>query len=99
MKGNVALLVNNNIHAAACDKSIGLSLWRPDLDWRADESNGPLIELLPKRLWLLGMGHLGQAYAWRTLSTVAIPATYGIPSRPSGLRQNNRGQPLLRITF
>lgn len=42
----------------------GLSLWRPDLDWRSPESDGPRLELLPLNLWLLGLGHLGQAYLW-----------------------------------
>jgi hypothetical protein len=42
----------------------GLSLWRPDLDWRSPESDGPRLELLPLNLWLLGLGHLGQAYVW-----------------------------------
>ena len=42
----------------------GLSLWRPDLDWTRPESDGPALELLPLNLWLLGLGHLGQAYAW-----------------------------------
>lgn len=45
-------------------RDIGLSLWRPDLDWRIPEAAGPRIQWLPKQLWLLGLGHLGQAYAW-----------------------------------
>jgi hypothetical protein len=46
------------------EKPQGVSLWRPDLDWTAPESEGPDLELLPKNLWLLGLGHLGQAYLW-----------------------------------
>jgi hypothetical protein len=42
----------------------GVSLWRPDLDWRSAEADGPKLELLPLNLWLLGLGHLGQAYVW-----------------------------------
>ncbi len=42
----------------------GVSLWRPDLDWRSAEADGPKLELLPLNLWLLGLGHLGQAYLW-----------------------------------
>jgi hypothetical protein len=45
-------------------RDVGLSLWRPDLDWRASEAVGPALQYLPASLWLLGLGHLGQAYAW-----------------------------------
>jgi hypothetical protein len=45
-------------------RDVGISLWRPDLDWRANEAAGPLLQYLPAALWLLGLGHLGQAYAW-----------------------------------
>jgi hypothetical protein len=45
-------------------RDIGISLWRPDLDWRSLEALGPAIEFLPAKLWLIGLGHLGQAYAW-----------------------------------
>ena len=45
-------------------RAIGLSLWRPDLDWRAVESAGPHCAYLPVSYWLAGLGHLGQAYAW-----------------------------------
>lgn len=42
----------------------GFSLWRPDLDWTTAEAEGPPLELLPKNLWMLGLGHLGQAFLW-----------------------------------
>ena len=42
----------------------GLSLWRPGADWRSAEAQGPPCRYLPSRLWLVGLGHLGQAYAW-----------------------------------
>lgn len=45
-------------------RNIGVSLWRPDLDWQADHAIGPELQYLPASLWLLGLGHLGQAYAW-----------------------------------
>lgn len=45
-------------------RDIGVSLWRPDLDWQADDATGPALQYLPASLWLLGLGHLGQAYAW-----------------------------------
>jgi hypothetical protein len=44
-------------------RDVGVSLWRPDLDWRTDET-GPPLQYLPAAVWLLGLGHLGQAYAW-----------------------------------
>jgi hypothetical protein len=43
---------------------IGVSLWRPDLDFLSSEAEGPMLEFLPKRLWFLGLGHLGQAFIW-----------------------------------
>ena len=45
-------------------REAGLSLWRPDLGWRGEDAWGPPCEYLPLRVWLLGLGHLGQAYAW-----------------------------------
>jgi len=45
-------------------RDVGLSLWRPDLGWSDPEAVGPRLEYLPAGLWLLGLGHLGQAYAW-----------------------------------
>lgn len=45
-------------------RNIGISLWRPDLDWKANDAIGPALRYLPASIWLLGLGHLGQAYAW-----------------------------------
>ena len=47
-------------------RSIGLSLWRPDssFDWRISSSDGPVLACLPDRLWVLGLGHIGQAFLW-----------------------------------
>lgn len=42
----------------------GFSVWRPDLHWLDPTADGPELESLPKALWLLGLGHLGQAYLW-----------------------------------
>jgi hypothetical protein len=42
----------------------GVSLWRPDLDWSDAAADGPNLEILPTNLWILGLGHLGQAYIW-----------------------------------
>lgn len=47
-------------------REVGLSLWRPDAveDWWKPENNGPALAYLPSKLWLIGLGHLGQAYLW-----------------------------------
>ena len=44
-------------------RAIGISLWDSDRDWLV-EDDGPDLVLLPSRLWLIGLGHLGQAYLW-----------------------------------
>jgi hypothetical protein len=50
-------------NAAAGRRETGLSLWKPEEDYRAAET-GPVLEQLPARLWLIGLGHLGQAILW-----------------------------------
>jgi hypothetical protein len=45
-------------------RAVGLSLWRPDLHWRDPAAVGGPLWFLPERLWVLGLGHLGQAYLW-----------------------------------
>lgn len=47
-------------------REVGISLWRPDAvdDWWTSANDGPAIAYLPSRLWLIGLGHLGQAYLW-----------------------------------
>lgn len=47
-------------------RTVGLSLWQPLAvnDWHAETHRGPVLQYLPKSLWLVGLGHLGQAYAW-----------------------------------
>jgi hypothetical protein len=45
-------------------RSVGLSLWSPEhQDWE-NAPAGPTSIVLPSRLWLIGLGHLGQAYLW-----------------------------------
>jgi hypothetical protein len=53
----------------------GFSLWRPDLEWMTAEADGPKLELLPLSLWLLGLGHLGQAYVWN-LGLLPYPSSH-----------------------
>lgn len=64
---SAVFMKQTNINPSSCDQSAGVSLWRPDLSWTSEEAQGPKLKYLPKRVWLLGLGHLGQAYAW-TLS-------------------------------
>ncbi len=46
-------------------RDVGLSLWKPEEDWvHGVEAEGPPLRLLPSRLWIIGLGHLGQAYLW-----------------------------------
>ena len=50
--------------AVAGRRSTGISLWKPQCDWRGELAHGEPCCYLPERLWLIGLGHLGQAYAW-----------------------------------
>lgn len=50
--------------APAGRRPAGLSLWNPQVDWRDPSGCGEPSRYLPSRLWLIGLGHLGQAYAW-----------------------------------
>jgi hypothetical protein len=61
--------------AEAGHRTIGMSLWSPlaVAGWRDDEHKGPALAYLPKSLWLVGLGHLGQAYAW-ALGQLPYPA-------------------------
>jgi hypothetical protein len=45
-------------------RSQGISLWDPRIHWLQDDAVGPKIEIAPSRWWLIGLGHLGQAFLW-----------------------------------
>lgn len=53
-------------NALAGHRTVGLSLWHPDskTTWLDDREHGPQLEWLPSSCWLIGLGHLGQAYLW-----------------------------------
>ena len=51
-------------HAAATERAFGVSLWQPGSAWDDDGAEGPAIAELPAAAALLGLGHLGQAFAW-----------------------------------
>lgn len=63
---NEAFLHVNGKLPAAGRRIVGLSLWRPDTDcdWLRPQCDGPALRYLPSKLWLIGLGHLGQAYLW-----------------------------------
>lgn len=42
----------------------GISLWRMGADWTTEDPNEPPLAFLPCRLWIVGLGNLGQAFAW-----------------------------------
>jgi hypothetical protein len=45
-------------------RTVGLSLWRPDLEVSDPMALGVRVEFLPRELWTLGLGHLGNGYLW-----------------------------------
>lgn len=47
-------------HAVAGDRELAISIWDP----REPRAQGPALTLLPSAIWMLGLGHLGQAYGW-----------------------------------
>lgn len=53
-------------NANAGFRDMGLSLWKPDsaISWLEDKEIGIQIDLLPSKLWLIGLGHLGQSFLW-----------------------------------
>ncbi|WP_143266402.1 thiamine biosynthesis protein ThiF [Paraburkholderia caledonica] len=43
----------------------GMSLWTPhERNWLTATDAGPVLSVLPEKLWLIGLGHVGQAYLW-----------------------------------
>lgn len=63
---NEAFLYVSGHSGVAGRRAVGLSLWNPapGYDWLGDTVTEPALSLLPARLWLIGLGHLGQAYLW-----------------------------------
>lgn len=60
-------------------RKVGLSLWRPEpaVNWLEADDGEARLSLLPSRLWLIGLGHLGQAYLW-ALSLLPYPEPSGV---------------------
>jgi hypothetical protein len=52
-------------NASAGKRRAGFSLWRPGADFMdLQASAGPQVKSLPAKLWIIGLGHLGQAVLW-----------------------------------
>lgn len=51
-------------HLLAGQRAHGLSLWRPGYDWLVSDPSEPRLAYLPSSLWIIGLGNLGQAFAW-----------------------------------
>lgn len=51
---------------SAGKRSTGLDLWKltRSEDWLSSDPTAPALSYLPTNLWLIGLGHLGQAYLW-----------------------------------
>jgi hypothetical protein len=63
---NEAFLYVRGETGLAGQRAVGLSLWdlSPEMEWLSAPITEPAMTLLPARLWMLGLGHLGQAYLW-----------------------------------
>jgi hypothetical protein len=63
---NEAFFFARTGNTAAGRRPLGLSLWNPSsqVDWLTETAGEPELRYLPARLWLIGLGHLGQAYLW-----------------------------------
>ena len=51
-------------HDMAGRRASGLSIWNPGADWIEPDPTEPPLSHLPAKLWLIGLGNLGQACAW-----------------------------------
>jgi hypothetical protein len=63
---NEAFLYVGRTSGVAGRRSVGLSLWSPasSSGWLDDDIDEPTLQFLPSRLWIIGLGHLGQAFLW-----------------------------------
>ena len=51
-------------HDMAGLRASGLSIWDPGAAWADPDPTEPPLSHLPSKLWLIGLGNLGQAFAW-----------------------------------
>lgn len=80
-----------------------VSLWAP---WDGDQAQGPTRFTAPDNLWLVGLGHLGQAYVWNLLTLpFAQPGKVilqddqrlGIENEPTSLLATRPFQPIRKV--
>jgi hypothetical protein len=57
-----------DISVEAGRRVVALSLWKPDIAISDPSALGVPVEFLPRNLWMLGLGHLGNAYLWSVAS-------------------------------
>ncbi|MAU94328.1 thiamine biosynthesis protein ThiF [Jiella pacifica] len=55
-------------HDMAGRRASGLSIWDPGKSWMEPNSTEPALRHLPTHLWFIGLGNLGQAFAWALAS-------------------------------
>lgn len=53
-----------DISIEAGHRTVALSLWRPEVVVSDPSAVGNPVKFLPRRLWVLGLGHLGNGYLW-----------------------------------
>lgn len=60
--------------AEAGFRTVGMSLWEPGKvdNWMQPSADEPKSVCLPTKIWLIGLGHLGQAYLW-TIGMLPYP--------------------------
>lgn len=63
---NEAFLHVSGDLGSAGRRLVGLDLWTlaPGPAWLFPDPGEPALSYLPSRLWLIGLGHLGQAFLW-----------------------------------
>ena len=57
-------LYHSGDHPMAGRRDAGVSFWSPTSPWLLPDPTEPPIVFLPSRLWLIGLGNLGQACLW-----------------------------------
>jgi len=63
-------------HDMAGRRASGLSIWNPGAPWTDPDPTEPPLNHLPAKLWLIGLGNLGQAFAW-CLASLPYPEGAG----------------------
>jgi len=59
-----AFLLLAGDHPMAGKRAAGASLWNPGADWLNIDDTEPPLSFLPSRLWMIGLGNLGQSCLW-----------------------------------